>query len=223
MAQTIDLGIGGLTCAPGDHICGVYRGDAERDKITFPYIEAALRAANKCICIVDLDDPTEIVDAIRNIVDGRLLADSKQFDAVRASDAFLRSDGSFVVPEILSVWKAMISDAMYVGRFDLVQVVGCFSRNHVRPDPSALLMLESEVNRLLPLFPQVALCLYDLDRYDASIVIDLVKTHPKILLEGMVYENPYYMTPDELLAVTTANEVSEIPDGVRELADRVTA
>jgi MEDS: MEthanogen/methylotroph, DcmR Sensory domain len=222
MTQEVDLGVEGLTCAPGDHICGVYRGVVERDRIVLPCLEAGLLAGHKCVCIVDVEDPTEILAALSDRVDARLLADNKQLDVVRASDVDLRSAGSYSVPEILSVWKATISDAMYSGRFDLVQTVKCLERNYVQPNPSALLMLESEVNRFLPLFPQVVLCLYDLDRFDASIVVDLVKTHPKILLENMVCDNPYFMTPDELLAAVAAGDGSlDIPDGMRELANRV--
>ena len=64
-------------------------------------------------------------------------------------------------------------------------------------------MLESEMNRYLPLFPQVILCLYDLDRFGAGIIVDLLKTHPQVLVGGLLVSNPYHQTPDELLTGTT--------------------
>jgi hypothetical protein len=45
------------------------------------------------------------------------------------------------------------------------------------------------------------LCLYDLTRYGAGVIVDLLRVHPIILLSGLVLENPYYLPPDELLAV----------------------
>jgi hypothetical protein len=30
--------------------------------------------------------------------------------------------------------------------------------------------------------------------------VDLLKTHPRLLLGGMILDNPDYMTPEELLA-----------------------
>ena len=47
-------------------------------------------------------------------------------------------------------------------------------------------MLESEMNRFLPLYPQVILCLYDMQQFGGDIVVDLLRTHPKVLFGGMV-------------------------------------
>jgi hypothetical protein len=66
-----------------------------------------------------------------------------------------------------------------------------------------LLLLESEMNRYLPLYPQVILCLYDLDRFGAGIIVDLLKTHPRVLVGGLLVDNPYHQTPDELLTGAT--------------------
>jgi hypothetical protein len=30
--------------------------------------------------------------------------------------------------------------------------------------------------------------------------VDVLKTHPKVLIGGMVLDNPYYLEPDEFLA-----------------------
>ena len=60
---------------------------------------------------------------------------------------------------------------------------------------------ESELNRFMPKYPQLMLCLYDLKRFGGGIVVDMLKTHPKLLLGGMLLENPYYLSPDEFLAV----------------------
>jgi hypothetical protein len=62
-----------------------------------------------------------------------------------------------------------------------------------------LMTLESAMNRFLPLFPQVVVCLYDIDRFGSGIVVDLLKTHPRMLIGGMLVENPYYTSPEEFL------------------------
>ena len=33
------------------------------------------------------------------------------------------------------------------------------------------------------------------------MMLDLVRTHPKLLLGGLVIENPHYLTPDDYLAL----------------------
>ena len=41
------------------------------------------------------------------------------------------------------------------------------------------------------------LCLYDLRRLGSGVLLDLMRTHPRILLGGLVLENPHYLSDDE--------------------------
>jgi len=59
---------------------------------------------------------------------------------------------------------------------------------------------EARLNHFLPRYPQVVLCLYELDRFSGEVLVDVLKTHPKVLFGGMVLDNPYYLAPDEFLA-----------------------
>ncbi len=68
------------------------------------------------------------------------------------------------------------------------------------PGTDELVAYEAELNRFLPRYPQVVLCLYDVERFGGELVVDMLKTHPKVLLNGMLLDNPYYIEPDEFLA-----------------------
>jgi hypothetical protein len=196
----VELGIHGIKVGLGDHVCGLYAGTRQRDELVIPFLEAGLRRGDKCICVVDGVEPTEIVNALGPDVDGAQRAAGKQLDVMRASDVYLRS-GSFSASEIISSWKAAISEVMYDGRFDVVRAVETWSCQEVVPPLGELFALEAEMNRYLPLFPQVIVCLYDLQHFGGGVVVDLLKTHPLILLGGMVLENPYCLIPDELLGM----------------------
>jgi hypothetical protein len=43
------------------------------------------------------------------------------------------------------------------------------------------------------------LCLYDLDKFSGEVVVNVVKTHPQVLVQGILVENPYYVEPGEFL------------------------
>jgi len=68
------------------------------------------------------------------------------------------------------------------------------------PGVEELVGYEAELNNFLPRYPQVILCLYDLERFDGEILIDILKTHPMVLIGGMVLDNPYYLAPAQFLA-----------------------
>lgn len=206
MASSIALGVSGLEAAVGDHICGLYAGQAQRDQVVIPFLEAGLTAGDKCICVVDETDPAKIFKQLGCSADKSAPTAAKQLEVIRAADLYLRS-GRFSADEIIGAWKAAIADAMYDGRFDIVRAIETWSRRDVVPDMHELLLLESEMNRYLPLYPQVVICLYDIGRFGSGIIVNLLKTHPRMLVGGMLIENPYYLTPDELLARAAHDQV----------------
>ena len=211
MANALDLGLAGVDAQLGDHICGLYAGTQQRDDIILPFLEAGLLAGDKCICVVDATEPSTIIAKLADATEARQRADAKQLDVMRAADLYLRS-GTFSAAEIISLWKAAMSEVMYDNRFDVVRAVETWSMQDVRPELGELFALESEMNRFLPLYPQVILCLYDLEQFGGDIVVNLLRTHPKVLMSGMVVENPYFQGPDELLATASGLDHTETGD-----------
>ncbi|HJZ02022.1 MAG TPA: MEDS domain-containing protein [Streptosporangiaceae bacterium] len=167
MPNRVALGVGGLEADPGDHICGVFSGEEERNQILIPFLQAGLASGDKCICVIDGTAPGQIVSTLGPGGEAAALTAGKQLEVIGASEMYLRS-GRFSAGEVIGVWKAAISDAMYAGKFDAVRVVETWSRRDVIPDMNELLMLESEMNRYLPLYPQVVMCLYDMDQFGAA-------------------------------------------------------
>src|SRR5690348_6558974 len=201
------LGIAGLEAEPGDHICALFSGETERDQVLIPFLQAGLASGDKCICVVDGTAPGEIVAALGPTGEAAALTTSKQLEVIGASDLYLRP-GRFSADEVIGSWKAAISDAMYAGQFDVVRAVEAWSRRDVLPDMNELLILESAMNRYLPLYPQVIVCLYDVDRFGGGALMNLVMTHPRMLVGGVVIENPYLLTPDEVLAKTAHRDAA---------------
>jgi hypothetical protein len=42
-------------------------------------------------------------------------------------------------------------------------------------------------------------CTYDLTKFGASAAMDALRTHPVVIIGGLVQENPFYVSPDQLL------------------------
>ena len=197
MPDPVDLGFNGLTARRGAHICGIYAGERQRDEIVLPFLETGLRAGDKCMCIVDSIEPAQILAKLDPDLDARQRADVNQLVVMRSSHVFCRS-GRFSANETIGFWKVALSDS----RFEMVRAVDTWSQHDVVVEPDEHLLLESEMNRVLPLYPQVALCLYDLEHFGGALIFNLLRTHPILLLGGLLLENPYYLSPDEVMAET---------------------
>src|ERR1700761_1604567 len=97
------LGIGGLEAEPGDHMCGVFSGEAERDQVLIPFLEDGLASGDKCICVVDGTAPGEIVAALGPAGEAAASAACKQLEVIRSCDMYLRS-GRFLADEGIGSW-----------------------------------------------------------------------------------------------------------------------
>jgi hypothetical protein len=42
-------------------------------------------------------------------------------------------------------------------------------------------------------------CTYDVTKFSAAVVMDILRTHPQVIVGGILRENPFYVSPDEFL------------------------
>jgi hypothetical protein len=199
MADSVALGLNGLSIPAGTHICAFFRGTPERNQIVVPFLSEGLRAGHKCMCIID-----EETDALRAALaegpGGRPDASPQQLDIRSSHDTYLRR-GTFSTQEMLDFWDESVAMALNVDGFPFVRSAGetTWTLKEL-PSLREFLTYEAELNRFLPRYPQVIMCLYDLDHFGGQILVDILKTHPKVLMAGTVLENLYYLEPDQFLA-----------------------
>ena len=62
-----------------------------------------------------------------------------------------------------------------------------------------LIEFESKANFIHAAHPHVVICVYDAEQFDGSFVIDMVRTHPMVLIGGLLQENPFFIPPSQFL------------------------
>ena len=62
-----------------------------------------------------------------------------------------------------------------------------------------LMEYESRVNFLVPTYDCTLLCVYDINEISGRMMMDILATHPYVVLNRRVRENPYYVAPLERL------------------------
>jgi hypothetical protein len=117
------------------------------------------------------------------------------------ADGTYLAEGGFLPERMLKFWEAKAWQGPSGGSGGFARNIGDMSWAHrgLRAVDD-LIGYESELNRIMSDFPQVNLCLYDLTRCSGELIMDVLKTHPKVLLGGMVIDNPSYLEPGEFAA-----------------------
>jgi len=193
----LSLGIPGVgVVSPGTHFCALYSGPAERDRLLFPFLEEGLRHGDKCLCLIDDVEPALVRDRVVGQPDPAYSRRSAQLDVERAADAYLRS-GEFSVEDMMSFLSESV-EAAIGDDFDLLRAAGEMS--WVLPGPPGwddLLLYESALNQFVEQVPTILMCLYDLQKFGADMLVEVLHTHPKVLLDRTVIDNPHYVNPAE--------------------------
>jgi hypothetical protein len=199
MSEPQSIGLRDPGLQTGDHVCGFYWGVEGRDEIMLPFLLAGLEAGDACICVVHATEPAAVLDRLRSEIDLEPRLASQQLDVRPSSEAYLRG-GRFSVTEMVAFYEEFVSAATSAGGVARVTGEGAWALEG-HPGVEHLIDYESQINSMITRHPpQMILCLYDLGLFGGSMIVDLLKTHPKILLGGLLIENPHYLTPDEFLA-----------------------
>ena len=59
---------------------------------------------------------------------------------------------------------------------------------------------ESRLNVVVERHEAAVVCAYDLATISAGVVIDALRTHPAVMLGGLLHENPFFIPPDRFVA-----------------------
>jgi hypothetical protein len=67
------------------------------------------------------------------------------------------------------------------------------------PGTDELMEYESRVNKLTREHDCTLMCVYDVNKFSGRAVMDVLATHPMVVMGDRIYENPYYVDPTEFL------------------------
>ena len=171
---------------PGDHVCAFYSGSRNvLDDIVVDYVTKGLAAGNKIFCMVD--EPS----AVRSRILPELIARDGMLNVLTEDEAYM-PDGHFSKDAFIRGMEAMVLEASASG-YDGFRGVGdetFLLRNGV--DLAEWFAAEAELNTIVPDYPRLFFCLYDLDQFDGAAVMHVLRTHPRVYVNGILIGNPHY-------------------------------
>jgi hypothetical protein len=175
-----------LGFVPGDHVCAFYNSSRNvLDDIVVDYITKGLQAGYKVFCMVD--QPS----AVRGKIPPQLEAREGSLHVLTEDEAYM-PDGSFSKDVFIRNMERMVHEASDEG-YHSFRACGDESfivRHGV--DINEWFAAESELNRIVPDYSHFFFCLYDLDLFDGGTVMHVLRTHPRVYVNGIVIDNPHY-------------------------------
>lgn len=177
---------------PGTHVCALYSGRAERDRLLVPFMREGLRHGDECVCLIDDLEPASMRQRGYGPV-GLGMGRSGRLGVYPAPDAYLRSE-EHSVDQMISLLVADPTSSTD-DEPPLLRAAGEMAWVTGESGANDLAAHETAVAQILADLPCLFLCLYDLARCGVGMLVDVLRIHSEVLLDGTVLHNPHCLAP----------------------------
>jgi MEDS: MEthanogen/methylotroph, DcmR Sensory domain len=182
------------------HVCAFFNSDKEKYRVLLPFIKDGFTCGDKAVHIVNADQRGDHLECLTAAgIDAIAALQSGQFELLTNTDTYLR-DGHFDQDRMLETFEHLAGGNAKRG-FPLSRIVcqmdwAAAHRSHV----DELLEFESRVNDVWRRHNDVVICVYDLAKFGGDTVVDIMRTHPMmIIIGGILQQNPFFVPPEEFL------------------------
>jgi hypothetical protein len=76
------------------------------------------------------------------------------------------------------------------------------------PGVEDFLEYEARLNDVVPEGRDTVVCMYDLSKTGGALMADVLRTHPVIILGGVLHENPFFTPAAQFITELRAREVA---------------
>ena len=181
------------------HICGFFRNPEEEYHLLLPFIKEGFERGEKAFHVVDPklrdDHLRRLNSAGINVAEAE---ESGQFELCNWEQMYLR-DGYFDQDRMLALWRDVLVAAGQRGfpRTRLVAHMEWALEDH--EGVSDLIEYEARFNLMHQGDRDPVICTYDLTRFSGDIIMGVLRTHPMVILGGVLQENPFFIPPEQFL------------------------
>lgn len=191
--------LAGSTLGRHCHICAFFNNFDEQHRVLRSFITEGFDRGDKAFHIID---PELREDHLKRLVaagiDVNGAMDTGQLELWRWQDAYLRDD-HFDQDAMLALLEKVLQSASTAG-YPLTRFVSRVEAALVdKAGVDSWLEYETRVNYVVPKYDNPVICTYDLSKFSASLVMDMMRTHPVVIIGGVLQENPFFVSPDQFL------------------------
>lgn len=191
--------IAGSQLCESRHVCAFFNSEDEKYRVLLPFIKDGFDCGDKAVHVVNPDQRRDHLQRLAVAgIDPDAAQQSGQLELKTNTEAYLR-DGRFDQDRMLKVFEQLASENAK-GKFPLSRIVchmewAAEGRKYI----DDLVEFESRVNDVWRRHDDAVICTYDLAKFGGDTVIDIMRTHPMIIIGGILQQNPFFVPPEVFL------------------------
>lgn len=187
--------LGGSVVDEHRHIAAFFDSERERDHVLAPFIADGLAAGEKALHLIDAEDhDRHLHELSAHGIDVRDAEAQRRLELRSWHDTYLR-EGEFNRHAMTTLIETLLTDAVAEG-FPSSRVIANMEwALEDKPGVNDLVDYEAQLNHVLPKYPDVVICTYDITKFSVQTIIGVIAAHPAVLIGGELHENPFYVRP----------------------------
>ena len=182
------------------HICAFFDSAKQRAECVAPYLAEGLANGELVYCIEEADRCATRIAQIENAMDVPLapFTKTRQFRLLTPEASYLEEPG-FEADRMIEALKKVLREAAQ-GAYPRVRTCGDMGwALRALESTDALMDYEARVNHLTEMNECTFMCAYDINLFSGRTVVDVLSTHPMVVMGDRIYENPYYVEPGDFI------------------------
>ena len=181
------------------HACAFFDSRKEEYRVLLPFMKEGLEVGDKAFLILDQRQRAERLDRLSEVGIDPADAERRGQLEVRSWENAHLKPGRFDQHAMIALLEEAFSSDRQKG-FGLTRLWANMEwALQDFPGVHDIVAYESRVNYVLPKYDTVTVCTYDVTKFSASLLMDVLRTHPYAIVGGILQRNAFYVPPDEFL------------------------
>jgi len=181
------------------HICAFFNSIDEEHRVLRSFIRDGLDGGEKGFHIVDPELRDEHLKRLAGAgIDVERAIATGQLEVRPWQEAYLCGD-RFNQDAMLALIEGVLQSGAATG-YPLTRLLAHMEWALLdKPGVDDLVEYETRLNYVLPKYDDPVICTYDLSKFGSSVAMDIMRTHPAVIIGGVLQENPFFIPPDQFL------------------------
>jgi len=180
-------------------VCAFFNDQEEEYRVLLPFIKNGFECGHKAIHVVNPHQREDHLLRLAGIgIDPADAQKTGQLELHINDDIYLQ-DHHFDQDRMIALFD-QLGSGKPDARYPLSRI--CCRMDWATADQSRvddLIEFESRVNNVWLQHDDVVICTYHAKQFSGNEVIDIMRTHPMVIIGGTLQHNPFYIPPDEFL------------------------
>ena len=163
------------------------------------FIRTGIEEGDKAFHVVDPERRDDHLTRLASVgIDVEATTAIGQLEVRPWQDAYLRHD-RFEQDAMLALLEEVLQSNATAG-YQLTRIVAHMEWALLdKPGVNDLIEYEARADHLLRKYHDPVICAYDVSKFSASVAMDVLRTHPMVIIGGVLQENPYFVPPEQFL------------------------